>query len=182
MKSTYIIITGIGDYMQAIVDAIYEEIDGLYKKTEAIQGVWRRAIAEREFNRDYSDKRNIESTNYEMRVEFVGFSFRVRWHEVRFVKNGNKTLRLIKSIAVPESGKYKASQFGKAQEWELLLVTRMEDALSEIRYQLKHLGKAHNAVVWASKRSKQKIKTIEIKHRVEKTNRSIKAIKESLKK
>lgn len=167
--------------MQDIADAIYAEIDRLHKLAETMQGIWMRNVAERELNRDYSDKKNIERTNYQLSVELNGLTFRVRWHEVRFIKCGNKTIRLSKSLAVPESGKHTPAQFKKASAWEAQLIERIEDGLSEIRNQVKHLAKAHNSVVWASKKGRSPIKTTNIIDRVERSPQTIKAIKDSMK-
>ncbi|BBM67867.1 hypothetical protein VA249_45130 (plasmid) [Vibrio alfacsensis] len=166
--------------MQKLIDGIYEKIDELYKKSSILQGSWMRQVAEREYNRSYVDKKNLEKTNYQLRIELSGFTFRIRWFEIQFVKNGTKTLRLAKAIAVPELGKYKMSQFPKAQEWELFLIEKFEEEYALVRNQLKHLGKAHQSIVWASKSSNETLETKEIKYRVTKPTKTIKSIKETL--
>lgn len=169
--------------MQKVIDAIYEEVDELYNTADVIQGSWMRSIAERELNRNYTDIANRESTNYELRIEFTGISFRIRWIEYQFVKRGSKTIRVTRNVSMPESGKYKMSQFKKADEWELIIIGHIETAVAPIRYKLKHLGKAHNSIVWASKQDKRnQLQVREIKDRVERKVRSIKSIKESLRK
>lgn len=166
--------------MQTIINAIYQEIDDLYSLSEALHGVWASSIAEREFNRNYSDSKNVERTNYQLRIEFNGITFRIRWFEVKFVRNGSRTIRISNAISIPESGRCKKNQFSKAQDWELLIIERMEDSFVRIRNQLKHLGKAHNSIIWASKSSNETLEVKEIKYRVSKNTRSIKAAKEKL--
>lgn len=168
--------------MQKVIDCIYEEIDELFKMAETLHRVWMRNVAKREVERDYSDRNNIERTGYQLRVEPNGISFRIRWYEVRFVKRGEKLIRLTKSMAIPESGKYNRGQFKKASEWELSLITTIEDGMSDIRYKLKHLGKAHSSAVWASKRDEHKVQTKQLIERVERSTETIKSIKDSLKK
>lgn len=167
--------------MQDITDAIYTEIDSLFKVAESIRNVWMRAVAQRELNRNYSDWKNVENTNYELRIEQYGYTFRVRWHEIRFVRNGSKTIRLVKSLPIPVCGKYSASQFKKADEWEATLIRRMEDNYADIRYQLKHLSKAHCAIVWAAKKSQSELVVSDIASRVTRTTKTIQSIKESMK-
>ncbi len=164
-----------------MADAIYEEIDALYVKTDILLGMWMKSVAEREFNRNYSDYNNRESTHYELQIDFTGISFRIRWIEFQFVKRGSRTLRLTKAINTPENGIHKLSQFKKADEWELRLIEQVESAFGTIRYQLKHLAKAHNSIVWAAKVNKTPLEVKQIKDRVERSNRSIKSIKESMK-
>ncbi|NOI32003.1 conjugative transfer protein MobI(A/C) [Vibrio coralliilyticus] len=168
--------------MQSVVEAIYDEIDELYGKADILYSTWMKSVAEREVNRSYTDINNREKTSYELRVEFNGVCFRIRWLEVQFVKRGNKTLRLTKNITCPESGKHKMSQFKKGDEWELRLIEMLEESLSQIRYKLKHLMKAHSSIVWASKPNKQPLVTKEMKDRVERKVRSMKKVKESLQK
>ncbi len=166
--------------MQTLIDGIYEKIDELYKKSSILQTAWMRQVAEREYNRSYADKKNPEKTNYQLRIEFSGFTFRIRWFEIQFVKNGAKTIRLSKAIAAPVSGKCKMSQFSKAQGWELFLIEKFEEEYALVRNQLKHLGKAHQSIVWASKSSSETLETKEIKYRVTKPTKTIKSIKEAL--
>ncbi|EKA5636006.1 hypothetical protein OKZ62_001910 [Vibrio navarrensis] len=166
--------------MQSAFEAIYKELDGIYNKAETIYSVWASEVARREVNRNYKEIKNRESTNYELRLEFTGPSFRMRWLEVSFVRNGSKVIRLTKAIKATESGKHKLSQFKNADEWELLLIKRVEDAFGIFRPQVKHLMKAHQSLIMAAKLGNQKIETIEMKDRVESRKRSIKEIKESL--
>ncbi|MBE4035128.1 conjugative transfer protein MobI(A/C) [Vibrio parahaemolyticus] len=167
--------------MQKVADAIYDEIDDLYRKANILLGMWMRSVAEREFNRNYSDYNNRESTHYEVRLEFSGINFKIRWFEFQFVKRGSKTLRISKSVHTPESGKLKMSQFKSADEWELRLIEQLESAFGTIRHQLKYLAKAHNSIVWAAKVNKTPLEVKHIKDRVERSHRSIKSIKESMK-
>ncbi|MFH4753694.1 conjugative transfer protein MobI(A/C) [Vibrio alginolyticus] len=167
--------------MQKVADAIYDEIDDLYRKTDILLGMWMRSVAEREFNRNYSDDNNRESTHYELQIDFTGISFRIRWIEFQFVKSGSKTLRLTKAINAPENGTHKLSQFKKAEQWELRLIEQLEPAFGTIRHQLKYLAKAHNSIVWAAKVNKTPLEVKQIKDRVERSHRSIKSIKESMK-
>lgn len=108
--------------MQSAFEAIYKELDGIYNKAETIYSVWASEVARREVNRNYKEIKNRESTNYELRLEFTGPSFRMPWLEVSFVRNGSKVIRLTKAIKATESGKHKLSQFKNADEWELLLI------------------------------------------------------------
>ena len=180
MESTISIIRCDGGCMQQVADAIYEEIEKLYGQADMLHGIWMKSVAEREVNRSYTDINNRESTNYELRVEFNGIGFRLRWIEIQFVRRGSKTLRLTKNITCPENGKYKKSQFKKAEEWELLLINKVEESLCQIRYKLKHLMKAHSSIIWASKLNKQPLVTKDMKFRVDRKVRSIKDIKQSL--
>ncbi|EOX3447525.1 conjugative transfer protein MobI(A/C) [Vibrio cholerae] len=167
--------------MQKIIDAIYDEIDGLYTHAEMLRNSWMHKVAEREMKRTYIAGQATEKTTYEMRVEFSGISFRIRWLEVGFIRTGGRTIRLTKSIACPDSGRYKMSQFKKANEWELLLIDTIEQSMGNVRVKLKHLGKCHNSVVWADKVNKKPtITTKEMKYRVERKDRSIKKIKQSM--
>lgn len=166
--------------MEKIRDAIYEEIDSLYNVAVGVQTTWMKKVAEREVNRDYSDKNNMERTSYELRVEFKGCSFTLRWLHIQFVKRSGKTIRVVKSIAIPENGKYKLSSFKYANEWEQEYISQIEDVLAPIRVQLKHLMKAHQSILYADKAGRKELTSIEIKDRVEVNSNSIQQFKKNI--
>lgn len=160
--------------------SIYKKIDELYDSAKIIQELWMRKIAQRELSRKDDASRREESTSYEFRLEFNGPTFVCRWIEVRFVRNGNRTTRLTKSIAVPRDGKYKSSQFKRAEDWELTIIEQMEEALSKIRNTNKNLMKAVIYVQYAAKANGEKLKPVPIKERVTPTSHSIKKFKSQL--
>lgn len=166
--------------MKRVLDELYKEIDAIYNKAEVVYGVWASEVARREVNRDYSAIKNRETTNYELRLEFDGPCFRMRWIEVSFIRTGSKTIRLTKAIKTTESGKHKLSQFKKAEEWELTLIRRVEDAIGIFRGQLKSLMKAHQAILHSAKLGRVEVHPLEMKNRVTPNKRSIKEIKASL--
>ncbi|BCN27241.1 hypothetical protein VYA_44330 (plasmid) [Vibrio alfacsensis] len=49
----------------------------------------------------------------------------------------------------------KNNKFPKYQEWELLIIERMEDSFVRVRDQLKPLGKGNNSIIFASNNSNQ---------------------------
>ncbi|CAH0543272.1 conjugative transfer protein MobI(A/C) [Vibrio marisflavi] len=166
--------------MDEIRDEIYQKIDQLYGEAVHIQRVWMKQVAEREINRTYRENKKSESTNYEFRIELSECSFSLRWFRVQFFKSGNKTNRIRKAIAIPASGKYKATQFRYAEDWELQSILQMEDVLSNIRVKVKHLMKMHHLAIAVSNVDNNKLITIPIKERVELPPYSIKKFKEQL--
>lgn len=137
--------------MEKIRDEIYAEIDRMYETAMTIHRGWMKKVARRELDRVGDVKLNTEKTNYELRLEFSGSSFVIRWNKISFVRNNDKPIRLVKSIAVPNNGIYKEINFKEAESWDLALIMQAESALGPIRQQLKHLMKAHRSIVWASK-------------------------------
>lgn len=93
--------------MEKIRDEIYAETDRLYETATTIHRGWVKKVARRELDRLGDAKLKTEKTIYELRLEFSGPSFVIRWNKVLFVKNNNKPIRLVKSIAVPNNGIYK---------------------------------------------------------------------------
>lgn len=132
--------------MEKIRDEIYAEIGCLYETAMTIHRGWMKKVARRELDRVGDVKLKTEKTIYELRLEFSGPSFVIKWNKVSFVRNNNKPIRLVRSLAVPNNGIYK-----EAEGWELALIMQAESALAPIRQQLKHLMKAHRSIVWASK-------------------------------
>lgn len=167
-------------YLDEIRDMMYKQIDELYMEACIIQELWMRKVAERELSRKNDPARKTEETNYEFRLEFNGTSFRCRWMNIKFVRNGNKLIRVVKSLAVPEGGKYKMSQFKKADRWELEIIEQMEEPLARIRNTTKHLMKALVSLQYAAKAKGKKLKPIPIKERVTPTTHSIKKFKSQL--
>lgn len=168
----------VGIDCEGMRDEVYKRIDLIYDAICDAQSIWMKRIAIQEVNRTSHDER----TSYEMRVEFTGPSFVVRWLHFQFVRHGNKKTRIAKAISIPDNGKYKKSQFKKAQEWELDLITGIEETISSYRVQLKHLMKAHQSIIYAAKASDRPIKTIPIKNRVEKQNHTIAEYKQQYRK
>jgi hypothetical protein len=156
------------DY-EGMRDEIYKRIDLIYYAVCDTQSAWMKRVAIQETNRDSYDER----TNYELRVEFSGSSISIRWLYYRFVLRGNNKVRVLKSISIPENGKYEKYQFKHAQDWELDIITGIEEAISPYRVQLKHLMKAHQSIIYAAKASNRPINPIPIKNRVEKQSHSI---------
>lgn len=167
--------------MKQVQTQIYRVIDGLYEEAVRLQMMWMKRVAERECLRSTRTDINDETTAYELRVEFNGAAFNVRWLHIQFVRRGTQTVRLSKSIAVPESGRYKITKFKHASEWELDLINSVESSLADIRYQMKHMMKSHQALIWASKiYPSNEIKSVAIKTRVEPSPYSIKKFKAQL--
>jgi len=165
--------------MEDARDCLYSLIDQNYERAVQIQRVWMKKIAEREVRRTYSTERNKEKTNYEFRIELSTIGFACRWVRIQFVKHGLKITRVVHTVAMPESGKYRASQFKHAEPWELELITQMEESLGKIRSQVKLLTKAHQSLIASSKHSEfaKPIQSVAIKHRVEPSPYSIKQFK-----
>lgn len=137
--------------MEKIRDEIYAEIGRLYETATTIHRGWMKKVARRELDRLEDVKLKTEKTIYELRLEFSGPSFVIKWNKVSFVRNNNKPIRLVRSLAVPNNGIYKEVSFKEAEGWELALIMQAESALAPIRQKLKHLMKAHRSIIWASK-------------------------------
>ena len=150
-------------------DEIYKRIDLIYEAVCDAQSGWMRKVAMSEVNRTTMEER----TNYELRIEFSGPSFTIRWFSFQFVRHGNKKTRVVKSISIPRSGKYQRSQFRKAQDWEMELIMAIEDSISSYRVQIKHLMKTHQSLMYLSKESSRPIEAVPMKKRVTKPNHSI---------
>jgi hypothetical protein len=157
---------------------LYKRIDLIYEAVCDAQAGWMKRVALSEVNRTSNEER----THYELRVEYSGPSFVIRWCHFQFVRHGNKKTRVVKSLAIPENGKYKKSQFKKAQPWELDLIMAIEESISPYRVQLKHLMKAHQSIMYLSKSSGRTIKAVPIKERVTKPNYSIANFKDRYRK
>lgn len=163
---------------EAIQAAIYAQINEEYEMVRFTQMAWMRKVAERELSRRGDASRRTESTNYEFRLEYSGAAFLCRWFRIQFVKRGSKTIRVIKSIAIPKDGKYKRAQFKHAREWELEMIEEMEEVLYSHRSVVKNLMKSHFHLLAASKYSHEPLKSIPIKERVIPITASIKGYKE----
>ncbi|GAD91274.1 hypothetical protein VHA01S_080_00140 [Vibrio halioticoli NBRC 102217] len=165
--------------MQEIQTAIYNEIDKLYDEAKFYLEFWMTKVAKREVQR-VNNKSNREYTNYSLSLEFSGVAFRSRWFRVQFVRNGDKTIRLSKSIAVPRNNIYSKSNFKYADDWEVELIEQVEFGLGPIRNKLKLLMKAHQNILLATKNDKTPLLALPCRERVNVTTRSIAKIKESL--
>ncbi|BEI26550.1 conjugative transfer protein MobI(A/C) [Vibrio fluvialis] len=165
---------------EAIQAAIYAQINEEYEMVRFTQMAWMRKVAERELSRRGDASRRTESTNYEFRLEYSGAAFLCRWFRIQFVKRGSKTIRVIKSIAIPKDGQYKRAQFKHAEEWELSMIEQIEEVVSKHRVSVKLLMKAHQSLLSAAKSCGEKLDTIQIKDRVEPLTTSIKGYKEKL--
>lgn len=155
--------------VESLRDEIYKRIDLIYDAICDAQSVWMRMVAKAEVNRTSMDER----TNYELRIGFSGPSFVVKWYSFQFVRHGNKQTRVMKALAVPESGKYTQSQFKRAQAWELDLINSIEESISPYRVQLKHLMKMHQTMLHLGKTSNRPVTAIPINERVTKPSYSI---------
>ncbi|ELA9367431.1 hypothetical protein QUN99_003321 [Vibrio parahaemolyticus] len=168
-------------YFKSIQEAIYKQIDDEHESVRFVQMTWMRKIAQRELSRQNDTSRRTESTNYEFRVEYKGASFSCRWLRIKFVKRGQKVLRLVDSITIPKDDRYKREQFKYAEEWELEIIEQMEEALWQHRRVVKNLMKSHRHLLEASKYGNEKLTTIPLKSRVGEYTESIKKFKEKLK-
>jgi hypothetical protein len=155
--------------VESLRDEIYNRIDLIHDAVCDAQSGWMKRVALAEVNRTSIEER----TNYELRIEFTGPSFIIRWHHFQFVRHGNKKTRVVKGLAIPDNGKYKQSQFRKAQDWELELINGIEESISSYRVQLKHLMKMHQTMLHLGKTSGRVVKVIPIKERVTKSTHSI---------
>ncbi|OEF08217.1 hypothetical protein A1QK_06485 [Vibrio genomosp. F10 str. 9ZD137] len=132
------------------IQTIYRDLDDLYEETKFIFESWMRNIAEKEVRRSQrGDKK--ERTNYQLSFEFHGSSFRIRWIYVRFVKNGERIIRIAKPLAIPRSHCYSKSKFKHAELWELDLICKIEEVLYPIRVKKSALMKAHQTLLRANK-------------------------------
>ncbi|GAM71717.1 hypothetical protein JCM19236_6300 [Vibrio sp. JCM 19236] len=165
--------------MREVQQAIYRELDNLYDEAKLYLEIWMGRIAEREVKRK-NNKNNREFTNYSLSLEFNGNAFRIRWFRIQFVKNGEKTIRLAKAISVPKSHHYPPSSFSKADDWELDLITQIEEGVSVIRKKVNYLMRAHKNVIGASSLDDEPLIASSCKERVQVTTKSIAKIKESL--
>lgn len=154
---------------ESLRDEIYKRIDLIYDAVCDAQSVWMKQVALTEVNRTSME----EKTNYELRIEFSGPSFTIRWVSFQFVLHGNKKTRVVKGISIPESGKYTQSQFKRAQAWELDLINGVEESISPYRVQLKHLMKMHQTMLHLGKVSNRPVTAIPMKERVTKPSYSI---------
>ncbi|WP_028865263.1 conjugative transfer protein MobI(A/C) [Psychromonas aquimarina] len=159
-------------------DKLYSVIDSLYIDTVMYQEMWMAKIAKRELSLSDNDYKNNQAIKYQLRVEFSGSGFIIRWLTCKFVRNNSKVIRLTKAIAIPRNGMYSKDKFKDASEWELALILELENILGPIRNQLKHLMKCHISLRNASKAIGEKFDAIDIKHRVEIPTASIKGFKE----
>ena len=166
--------------MNEIRDSIYRVIDELYRDSQMYQEIWMRKIAEREVNRSRQKGKSTEATNYELRLEMSGPSFRIRWMKVLFVRHGEKYTRVVKSIPVPESCQYKKKNFPKAEDWELEIILMIEEGMASVRKQLKHLMKSHQSLTYAAKEKGQSLEVLPLRSRIEPRNISIKMFKNNL--
>ncbi|GMQ49709.1 conjugative transfer protein MobI(A/C) [Vibrio sp. 10N] len=169
--------------MQNILDAIYDEIDREYYRANEVYQNWMTVIAKREVERSQRKLDKSEKTNYELRLEFAGNSFALRWLKVTFTRHhtSKKLTKLYENISVPEDGRYKKGKFQKADEWELKMVMYAEEALSPIRVKVKHLMKAHQNVIYAAKSMNTDVQIKPQASRVEKTDLTIAKIKQRFK-
>lgn len=165
--------------MKDIQASIYQNLDELYEEAKVYIEIWMRKVAERELSRKQHTI-NKESTNYNLALEFNDVSFRLRWFHYQFVKTGSKTIRVTKSVAIPESLKYSASQFKYAEPWELELINQVEDAAYIIRHKVQNLMKMHRLLITGSKFVKEPLTITPSKDRVTKSTQSIKKYKEQL--
>ncbi|NAZ94262.1 conjugative transfer protein MobI(A/C) [Vibrio toranzoniae] len=154
---------------ESLRDEIYKRIDLIYEAVCDAQSVWMKRVALAEVNRTTVE----EKTNYELRVEFSGPSFTIRWICFQFVLHGNKKTRVVKGLSIPESGRYRESQFNRAQDWELDLIKGVEESISPYRVQLKHLMKMHQTMLHLGKVSNRPVTAIPISERVTKPSHSI---------
>lgn len=166
--------------MQHILDAIYEEIDREYHRANEVYQNWMTVIAKREVERSQRKLDKSEKTNYELRLEFNGNAFTIRWLKVTFTRHhtSKRLTKLYENISIPEDGKYKKGKFPKADEWELKMVMYAEDALAPIRAKVKHLMKAHQNVIYAAKVMKSDVQVKPQVSRVDKTDLTIAKIKQ----
>ncbi|WP_305372796.1 conjugative transfer protein MobI(A/C) [Photobacterium leiognathi] len=164
--------------MEEIQQSIYKIIDLHYRDAVDVLTLWMRVISKRELNYE----RTKEKANYELRVEPHGVGFRIRWFHIKFTKNNHKLIRIAKSIPVPENGRYGKEKFKYAEPWELELIQQAEDEFSGIRYELKHLLKAHQSILYASKSNlgNEPLSGILLKDRTEITKPTFSEIKQSL--
>ena len=164
--------------MEKIQQSIYEIIDLHYRDAVDVLTLWMRVISKRELNYE----RTKEKVNYELRVEPHGVGFRIRWFHIKFTKNNHKLIRIPKSIPVPENGRYGKEKFKYAEPWELKVIQQVEDELCGIRYELKHLLKAHQSILYASKSNlgNEPLTGILLKDRTEITKPTFTEIKQSL--
>ncbi|MDG3087810.1 conjugative transfer protein MobI(A/C) [Vibrio hannami] len=166
--------------MKEIQKLIYEKIDELFEEAQMFQEGWMNSIARREINRKYGHNVKKEHTRYQLRLEFSGSSFKIRWYLVTFVKYRDKVHRTVKSVSIRPNGKPYDTSFHHADPWEHELIFQVEKYLSIIRHKLKHLMKAHYNLLNAAKGTDEEIKAIAIKDRVTPRDISIKRIKRKL--
>lgn len=168
--------------MQQILDGIYEELDSLYSKAMSLQEIWMRKIAEKEVSRRQRGMLGKEFTKFELRVEPNGQSFTVRWLSIRFVKHASRTkaTRIAKSISIPANGHYKKTQFKSADDWEIELCTNADAVLAQIRVQVKHLMRAHQSILLASKSAGINVQVKPQKERLSRTSVTIQKLKEKM--
>lgn len=168
-----------GRTMREIQNAIYTELDMLYDEAKLYLEIWMTRVAKRELQRK-NNPANKERTNYYLALEFNGLAFRPRWFRVQFVKNGQRTLRLSKSLSVPKNNQYSIAQFKYAEDWELDLIEEVEEGLSIVRKKVALLMKAHQSIIGAAKIDNEPLIVSSCKERVEVTTQSIAKIKESI--
>jgi len=87
---------------------------------------------------------------------------------------------VVKSVSIPRTGKYDRQHFRFAQEWEMDLILKMEEVVSQIRRYVKNLVKAHASLISANKAIGLKAETIDIKHRLDLPKLSIADIKKGM--
>jgi len=163
-------------------DAVYSAIDALYEDAVLYQKIWMRQVAKKEL--ELAGKINSkldDRTSYQLRIELSGASFIIRWLHVKFTRNNGKLIRLNKAIAIPRNGKYTKANFGYAAEWELNMIVELEDQLAPIRFQLKHLMKAHKSIWYAARGvANNDLKIVSIRERVTPPDFSISKFKEKM--
>ena len=87
---------------------------------------------------------------------------------------------MVKSVSIPRTGKYDRQHFRFAQEWEMDLILKMEEVVSQIRRYVKNLVKAHASLISANKAIGIETKTIDIKHRLDLPKLSMSDIKKGM--
>ncbi|MEZ9060492.1 conjugative transfer protein MobI(A/C) [Vibrio pelagius] len=163
-----------------IRDEIYAQIDESYLTVYNTQRELMKLIAKRELSRKSDPTRKSELTNYEFRLEMSGVGFVCRWLNIKFYNNNGKTVRVVKSVAIPRSGKYEPQHFRFAEEWELELILQVEEVISLIRKYVRNLTKAHTSLICANKAIGIEFKTIDIKYRLDLPKLSIAEIKKGM--
>lgn len=157
---------------------LYTAMNELYRKAKIRQQLWMRKIAKRELSFSADDYKNDLRIKYQLRIEFSGPSFIIRWFRYDFYRNGGKLVRVVKSVPSPKNGKYTKGHFKDASEWELDVILRLEFALSKIRAQTKILMDCHRAFLCAIKIENVDIPVKNLCFRVSPNPASIKTYKE----